>query len=290
MDDRLINEAIFYTTLKAFYDDEERAWREIKTHHIDFELPFASYLSEFASPTEMDRLNNIWCDVRRSYDLVRIPYEIIPYSGQQEDVHFLYAAGRTELLEKKKLVYIGAVMPSLQARKDTALSVIEAVKNDYTIMAPFEAGLGPYALSVALKNGGNVCAVLPCFLSRCPNEKLLSLMEGIYNSGLLLSPFSPYTKSEKWHVVLRNRFLSSFGDGFYLPEEKDGGPGWAVFDQAIKNGKRCAISSSSLSNPNFSWCQERGEKGVLEIKKPRDIKLLFTTPKKRKKVQESEDS
>lgn len=283
--------AIVYTTLRTFYSgDGEKAWKEMEERDIDYSIPFASYLGEFASSEEKEHLNAVWCDVRRSFDSVRIPYEIIPYSDPVSDVHFIYTAGRRELIEKKKLVYTGAVMPSLQARKDTALSVMEAVKNDYTVVAPFEGGIGPYALSVALKEGGSLCAVLPCFISKCPNENLLSLMEGIYDSGLLLSPFSPYTKSEKWHVVLRNRFLASFGDGFYLPEEKNGGPGWAVFDQAFKNGKRCAVSSSSLSNPNFSWCRERSEMGALEIKKPRDIKLLFTTPRKRKNSEKSGNS
>jgi len=286
VDDKLLREkAVAFTALSAFYGgDEEKAWNVLSALDADYSVPFASYTREFTQSAEEEgAFNALWRDVRSSFDSARIPFSVIEYSSPSSDVHFLYLAGRSGLLEGRKLCFLGAVMPSLQGRQDTALCVLEAVKRGYTVTAPFDSGLGPYALSVALKEGGNVCAVLSSSLTKCPNENLLSLMEAVYEKGLLVTQFSPYTKREKWHVVLRNRFLSSFADSFYMAEEKDGGPGWAVFDAALKNGRKCALSSSAADNPNFTWCRMRTEGGASVIRKPSQIKSLFPSqPGKRK--------
>lgn len=289
MDDKLLREkAAAFTALSAFYGgDEKKAWHVLTAVDADYSVPFASYTREFTQNSEDEGVfNALWRDVRSSFDSSRIPFSVMEYSSPLSDVHFLYLAGRREILEGRKLCFLGAVMPSLQGRKDTALCVLEAVKTGCTVTAPFDSGLGPYALSVALKEGGNVCAVLSSSLTKCPNENLLSLMEAVYEKGLLVTQFSPYTKREKWHVVLRNRFLSSFADSFYMAEEKDGGPGWAVFDAALKNGRKCALSSSASGNPNFTWCRMRAESGAAVIKRPSQIKSLFPAePRKRKTVQ-----
>lgn len=286
MDDKLIREkAAAFTALSAFYGgDEEKAWKVLVSLDADYLISFASYTREFTESSQEERtFNAIWRDVRTAFDSSRIPFSVVEYSSPLSDVHFLYLAGRRELLDEKKLCFLGAVMPSLQGRQDTALSAIEAVKRGYTVTAPFDSGLGPYALSVALKEGGNVSAVLSSSLTKCPNENLLPLMGAVYEKGILVSQFSPYTKREKWHVVLRNRFLSSFADAFYMAEEKDGGPGWAVFDAALKNGRKCALSLSAVENPNYTWCRMRTEGGAVVIRKPAEIKSLFPSQSKRRK-------
>ena len=291
MDDRLIREkAVAYTALTAFYGgDEEKAWSVLTSLNADWSSPFASYTREFTESAEEETaFNSLWRDVRSSFDSCRIPFSITEYSSPDSTVHFLYLAGDTSLLDGKKLCFLGAVMPSLQGRQDTAECVMESVKNGWTVVAPFDSGLGPYALSVALKEGGKAVAVLSSALSKCPNENLLPLMENIYSRGLLLSQFSPYTKREKWHVVLRNRFLSSFTDAYYMAEEKDGGPGWAVFDAALKTGRKCALSSSAVENPNYSWCGERAKSGAMVIRRVRELKALFPSSHRRKT--HSEDS
>lgn len=283
MDDRDLREkAAAYTSLVTFFGDEEKAWKTIESLEADYSHSFASYTREFAlTGEEENRFNSIWRETREAFINSKVPYAIKPCSGYP-GIRYLYLLGKDEFLEEKKLVFLGSVMPSLQGRKDTALAVMEAVRNGYVVTAPLDNGLGAYALAVALREGGKVCGVLPSELSKCPSENLLGLMEGIYEKGLLLSQFAPSTKREKWHVVLRNRFLSSFGDAFYMAEEKNGGPGWAVFDQALKNGKKCGLGSNAVRNPNFSWFPDRLEKGAVEIKKAKDIKQLFPSVRRRK--------
>ncbi len=279
--------AIAYEALLAFFSDEKKAWEVLESLNIDYSSSFASYTREFTSSMEEEaRFNSIWRNIRSSFLSSKIEFSVINNPG---DVHFLYYTGNKDILTNPKLTFLGSVMPSLQARQDTALVVIEAIKNGYTIMAPFESGLGPYALSVAIKMGGNVVAVLSSELSKCPNEALLPLMEKIYDKGMLLTQFAPSVKREKWHVVLRNRFLSSFSDGFYFAEEKDGGPSWSIIDGALKSGKRVAIASSAILNPNYTWCRDRLDKGAFSIKKTSEIKKLFASKTKKKETSEKNE-
>lgn len=286
--------AIAYEALYAYFKgDEKKAWSTLISLKTDFSDNFASYSKEFLEETaEQERFAAIWRKVRDDFASEKIPFMVLeegdpqfPFTHSSEPVHFLYAAGNLSVLGTKKLVFLGTGMPSLQGKSDTAEAVTEAVRENCTIVAPFDLGLSAYALSLALRKGGKVVAILPNGISRCPNEGLLELMEQIYTKGLLITQFSPALKTEKWHVVLRNRFLGGFADAYFLAEEKDGGPSWPIFDGAMENGKPTMIPASIGENPNYSWCHQRLEKGSIPFVKARDIRKLFpasTSPKKEK--------
>ncbi|MBQ0071894.1 MAG: DNA-processing protein DprA, partial [Spirochaetales bacterium] len=265
--------------------------------HADFSNTFASYSKEFA-PTleEQSRFDAIWRKVREDFAKERIPFVVLeegcpqfPKQNGKEKVHFLYVAGNLSALGQKRVVFLGTSMPSLQGKADTLEAVTEAVRENCTILAPFDLGLGAYALSCALKEGGKAVAFLSSGISKCPSEGLLELMEQVYKKGLLVTQFSPAVKAEKWHVVLRNRFLGSFAEAAFLGEEKDGGPSWPIFDGVATANRPTMIPLSLGSNANFSWCGERLEKGSLPYTKARDIRKLFpstssSAPRKEKAV------
>lgn len=288
--------AIAYEALYLFFkEDEKKAWSVLSSLKTDFSDNFASYAKEFLEdPLEQERFAEIWRKVRDDFASEKIPFVVLeegdplfPAVPSTELVHFLYVAGNLSALGSKKLVFLGTGMPSLQARSDTAEAVMEAVKENCTILAPFDMGLPAYALSLALKEGGKAVAFLPNGISKCPNEGLLELMGQVYEKGLLVTQFSPAQKSEKWHVVLRNRFLGGFADACFLAEEKDGGPSWPIFDGAMEKGKPTMIPASIGDNPNYGWCHNRLEKGSLPYTKPRDIRRLFpavAAPKREKFV------
>lgn len=287
-------EAEAYLTLLSFFNgDEERAWREYKGVEKE-DIPFfVSYAKKItSSPLEENRFTEIWREVRDSFENERLAFSVVgenseffPLNEGKTSVHFLYCGGRLELLRKKKIVVLGSGMPSLKAKEDTILAVDEIIKSGATLLSPLDNGIGAFALSVAIKKGGDAIALLSSSLSKCPNEALLPLMGQIYEKGLLLTQFPPSTKREKWHVVLRNRLLSSLGDGFFLTEEKNGGPSWPIFDKAMEEGKKCMVPYTLLDNPNYSWFQKRAECGALIYKKPKDIKKLIGSEKQKKKAQ-----
>lgn len=284
--------AIAYESLVSFFKgDREKAWSVLSSLNADFSSPFASYTREFTSSfQEESDFNDIWRRTRDSFSSERIPFSVMDENdervkGGMAPGHFLYSAGSREIGKEKRLVILGSPLPSLQAKNDIFNGVSLASEKGWAVVAPFDSGSGAYALQSALKLGALPIAVLSSWLSKCPSESLLDLMEQVYSKGILITQASPSMKFEKWHVVLRNRFLSSFGDGFFLVEEKNGGPSWAVFDPAVEKGKKAAISFSAATNPNFSWCIERLQGDVIPYKKPKDLQKLFgeeKTPRKRR--------
>ena len=285
--------AIAYEALSLFYKgDRDKAWNVLSSLNADFTSPFASYTREFTSSFQEEaEFNEIWRNTRDAFSKERIPFSVIDEEDERvkdrmTPVHFLYSAGERELGDEKRLVILGTPLPSLQAKSEIFDAVSLSSEKGWAVVAPFDSGSGAYALQSALKLGALPIAVLSSGISKCPSESMLELMEQVYNKGILITQNAPCVKYEKWHVVLRNRFLSSFGDAYFLVEEKNGGPSWAVFDPAVEKGKKASISLSAASNPNFTWCSERLKDDVVPYKKPKDLLKLFLEEEKPRKRKE----
>ena len=280
-EDVVKSKAIAFEALKLLYKgDDERAWNTLVSLNPDFSLPFASYTREFVADGKEETLfNEIWRSVRSAFDQERIPFSVVTEedypSSHMEGVHFLYTAGKLPLGSERKLVVVGTPIPSLKAKDDIFNAVAFAAEKGWTIVSPLASGCSSFALSSALNLGASTIAVLSSPISKCPSEALLELMEKVYEKGTLVSQFSPLTKSEKWHVVLRNRFLSSFGDGYFLAEDKDGGPSWPIFDSALEKGRKGAIPKSLMDNRGYSWCGQRLLDKAIPYSKPKDLLKLF---------------
>lgn len=285
--------AVAFEALSMFFKgDSDKAWEVLESLDADYSSPFASYTRDFTSSQEEENeFNEIWRRVRDAFDKEKIPYKILDQDdervrGRISPSHFVYTAGNRELGDEKRLVILGSPLPSLMAKSEIFDAVAFASEKCWAITAPFDLGSGSYALSTALKLGALPIAVLPSGISKCPTQGMLELMEKVYENGILVTQFAPSLKYEKWHVVLRNRFLSSFGDAFFLVEEKDGGPSWPVFDSAYEKGKKTALSFSACTNPNFSWMKTRMKEDVIQYKKSRDLQKLFPGEKRERKKRE----
>lgn len=287
-EDAVKAKAIAFEALLKFYSgDRDKAWRVLSSLSADFSLPFASYTREFTSSPEEEReFNEIWRSVRDGFMAERVPFRVEEYS-YPGDEHFIYVAGKERIGDEKRLVILGSPLPSLKAKDDIFNCVSFASSQGWAVIAPFDSGSGSYALSCALKLGAKAIAVLSSSVTKCPSESMLDLMGKTFENGTLISVSSPVVKFEKWHVVRRNRFISSFGDGFFLSEEKDGGPSWPIFDSAVEKGKKVMIPLSLGENPNYRWCRDRLEKGAYLYSKPKDLLKLF--PHHRERTRERRD-
>ncbi|MGN1164350.1 MAG: DNA-processing protein DprA [Candidatus Ornithospirochaeta sp.] len=280
--------AVAFEALSIFFGDSDKAWKVLEALGADSYSSFASYTREFTSTQEdAGRFDEIWRTVRDKFASEKIPYNTIgeddPLSkGNISSFHFMYSAGKKSLDSSPRLVVLGPPLPSQEAKANIFDCCGYAASKGWSIVAPLDSGSGSHALRSALKLGAKTIAVLPSFLSKCPSENLLEIMEKVYSEGTLLTPFSPVVKYEKWHVVKRNTFIASFGDAFFLSEEKDGGPSWAIFDAASQE-KGKAISINALSNPSLSWCRSRLMPPVITYTKPKDLDKLFHEEKTKRK-------
>lgn len=277
-------EAKCFEALAVLVGDARKAFELMKDLNVDgsSSLPFYGNAIYASIGKRTDDVTLAYKSVSDAFDSERIDYSIIsytshlfPYNRSDEPVYYLYAAGNKELLSKEKVTCLGSPMPSLQGKNDMAKAVEAIIAMDAAVVAPLDNGLGSFALSLALKEGGSAIAVLSTPLSKCNNHNLLDLMGQLYEKGLLVSQFAPSVKTQKWHVVLRNRFLSGISNSVYLAEDKDGGPSWAVFDLAMELGAKTMLSKAIVENPNLKWPRDRMQKGSLVEKNPSDIRKLI---------------
>lgn len=282
-------EARCYETLCLLLGDREAAWTAMKKLSIDGRSPLPAYSKALCElyGFKSEDIDDAWHSVRESFERERIVYtvlkegdELFPENLGSESVHYLYCAGNVELLREKRITFLGMTHPSVQGKSDILEAVSEAIKKGIAIMAPLDTGLGAFALSVALKEGGKAIAMVQGGLSKCPSEGLLQLQGDIYSRGLLLSIFAPSMKFEKYHVVYRNRYLAGISKAIYLAEEKDGGPSWAVFDPAQECGIPTMLSAAMVENPNFSWAKARKAKGSFVAYKASEIKKLIPSERR----------
>ncbi len=277
-------EAKCFEALVQLSGDTKKAWKLMMDLNIDgsVSLPFYGNAIYAAIGKDNNEISQTYKAVSEAFDSERIDYSIIPstsplfpYNKSTEPVYYLYSAGNTELLTKRMVTCIGSPLPSLQGKSDMAKAVAAIVELDGAVIAPLDSGLGAFALSVALKEGGAAIGVLSTSISKCPSQNLIELMSALYENGLLISQFAPSVKSQKWHIVLRNRFLAGISESVYLAEDKNGGPSWSIFDSAKELGARTMISHSLVENPNCKWAYDRVKNGSLIEKTPVDIKKLL---------------
>lgn len=282
-------EAKCFETLASILGDERKALALMKDLEIDGSSPLPFYANAIYAATGKtnDELCAMYKTISEAFDSEKIDYSILsytnplfPHNKSIEPVYYLYVAGKKELLSKKRVTCLGSPLPSLQGKSDMAACVEAIVHSDGAVLAPLDTGLGAFALSRALKEGGSAIGVLSSSISKCPSAQLLELMGELYEKGLLITQFAPSVKSQKWHVVLRNRFIAGISENVYLAEDKDGGPGWAIFDLALELGANAYVSSSLVDNPNYKWARERTLMGAKIEKTPKDISRLFASKRK----------
>lgn len=269
-----------YEVLSSILGDRDKAYYALSLLSGDY-LPHSSRrVAELTGRREEDVME-AWREIRSSFDRERIDFSVIgessnafPRTNCPSHVHYIYYAGNLDLLKGQYVTFLGMPSASLQGKSDMAKAVETAVEDDVAVLAPLDPGLSAMALAYALKLGGKAIAVSSSFLSKCPSEKLLPLMESLYEKGLMLTPFPPSMKSERWHVVLRNRFIASISWSLFLPEEKDGGPSWAIADPALSAGAKVMIPSAAIGNPQYTWCAKRADKALV-FRKGGDIRKLY---------------
>lgn len=293
-----LEKSMTYETIQTIVQDIKKAFDIYMLAETTMDLSDSfPLLSKKMAPLlgiSSDEADAVWRKVRDVYSSKRLQYEIIDHSsplfphGLMESefpVPMFYAIGNPALLEKPRITVLGSLSPTERARCVTRdfCSLLSSGKQ--TLVIPLELGIPSFAAAEVIKGGGNIIAVSSQFLSVAPVEALKIQMIDILNhGGLIVTPFGPCSKSEKWHNIIRNRAISSFSEAAFLVEEKDGGPAWKIFD--LVPGDRRMISAHMLENPAFTFARSRVDSGVPAASGEKDYRSLLRkkTERKAKKI------
>ena len=274
--------AVSFETIALLSGDREKAYRLVMALP-DAGIPFDTMTADALSGVlgkESGEILRTREEIAGAFRKERLPVRIIfpesPYFPEEKGEKFpcLYAAGDLSLLRKPRVTLAGMPHPTMQGRSDMAAAVSYFVSHGVAMVIPLSEGLPLAAASLALEKGGMVIGVPASSVSKCVSHDMAEIQGRIYSSGLLLSPFPPSQKSERWLVMIRSRFIASISGSVFLAEEKDGGPSWPLFDAVLSTGGRAMFPAAMLTVPSYTWAASRCSSGALTYTSAKDLRRL----------------
>lgn len=249
-------------------------------------------LNTFTISEAYYKVRNLFAAYKFNYFIISENDPAWPAGLRGSGFHFLYAAGDITLLGKKALAVTGMRMPSDEGKKAAAAACREASDAGYAVVSTLDYGIDSYSLMYSLNEKIPVIAMLASPLHQAVPESQKELMVSVANNGgLILTPFAPCQKAEKWFAVPRNRALTSLADSIAVAEEKDGGPSWRLASLVQEKGGRVFVFRSSLDKDEYTYARRFSvEENVHIWNRNGDIKRVLsqTGVKKRRKKEDND--
>ena len=193
-------------------------------------------------------------------------------SATQQAPRFLYVRGRIELLQERRTVsLIGARQASDEAKLNTKRVAKTLGRNGITVVSGLAKGIDVTAHKSALDKNYNTIAVIGTNLNQYypPENKEVQLE--IEKRGLVVSQFSPATKTERWFFPLRNGVMSGLSLATVIMEAGETSGALKQADFALKQGRQVLIPVKALEISTLTWPKRYMEKGAQTVATPKEI-------------------
>ena len=250
---------------------------------LDTTEPLILHLSEYASLLSVDEasLSSAYYQCRSAFEVMDESVQILtwedPFWPKQANgfaycPRFLYVQGNASLLSMPSIAVIGTRNPSLEGKKEAALTAQAIGSKDYVITSGLALGIDGVAHKTALANGHPTLAVIGTPLSSCYPSEHADLQKEIAKRGVVVSRFAPSQTTQKWFFLLRNRLMSSLALASVVVEDRDGGGAVRQASFALEQKKYLFIYQNSVDNQSVFWPRQfNGKPRVFVVKKPQDI-------------------
>jgi len=206
---------------------------------------------------------------------------------------FLYIRGRKSLLfETRTVSLVGSRKASENAQDSTKKIAKLLGENGITVISGLAKGIDVAAHRSALDNGYNTIAVIGTSLNQYyPSENMLTQKE-IEEKGLVVSQFSPASKTQRWFFPLRNGVMSGLSLATIIMEAGETSGALKQADFALKQGRQLLIPESVYKNNSITWPKKYVEKGAQVVHDSFEIIRVLAENRifKIKGVSESVDS
>jgi len=196
-----------------------------------------------------------------------------PLLAQTEQApRFLYLRGKKALLhEKRTVALVGSRMASETSKQNTEKLSKELGKNGITVVSGLAKGIDVSAHSAALQYGFNTIAVIGTNLNQYYPAENKAVQQAIERMGLIVSQFSPATKTQRWFFPLRNGVMSGLSLATVIMEAGETSGALKQADFALKQGRQVLIPQKALEMRNITWPARYVERGAQVVDSPRDV-------------------
>ena len=311
IDSRVKNEALNFATLMNALGYTEKKIDPLfskfaKTY--DASAPLNEYINnyvEFFGINE-ERLLREYNKAKAAFAGLKEKDEIIKRGSEdyprlllqtEQAPRFLYIRGKKSLLfETRTVALVGSRQASPTSKENTRRLAIALGRNGITVVSGLAKGIDVTAHKAALDNGFNTIAVIGTNLNQYyPNENKEVQLE-IEKRGLVVSQFSPASKTERWFFPLRNGVMSGLSLATVIMEAGETSGALKQAEFAIKQGRQVIIPQKALENESITWPKKFVKKGAIVTSTPAEVLRaladndIFRVKDKQKPVQQTLDS
>lgn len=289
VDDRVKQEALNFASLMNILKISEQKLDPVFekfSQEVDVTVPMIDKdmiieYSVFFDIPDLERMKRMYAFARGKFSQLRADDEIIKrgsieypplLSATQQAPRFLYVRGRIELLQERRTVsLIGARQASDEAKLNTKRVAKTLGRNGITVVSGLAKGIDVTAHKSALDKNYNTIAVIGTNLNQYypPENKEVQLE--IKKRGLVVSQFSPATKTERWFFPLRNGVMSGLSLATVIMEAGETSGALKQADFAIKQGRQVLIPVKALEISTLTWPKRYMEKGAQTVATPKEI-------------------
>lgn len=190
----------------------------------------------------------------------------------EEAPRFLYLRGdRSLLYDNRTVALVGSRNASEEGKKNTERVAMMLGRNGIIIVSGLAKGIDVTAHITALNHGFKTIAVIGTHLNQYYPSENKDVQLEIEKHGLVISQFSPATKTERWFFPLRNGVMSGLSQATVIMEagETSGALKQATF--ALKQKHLVLIPQNVCRVSTITWPERFIKRGAIRVNSPKDI-------------------
>lgn len=310
IDSRTKQEALNYATLMNVLNMTESRLESqfdelAKIVSVDVPLDRPEIVEKYCEffNIEENVLVKVYEKAKREFSALRANDEIIKRGNEdypplllktEQAPRFLYIRGKKALLYEQRTVALVGSRHASDAAKDNTKRLAEALgRNGITVVSGLAKGIDVSAHTAALQSGYNTIAVIGTNLNQYYPAENKEVQLEIEKRGLVISQFSPATKTQRWFFPVRNGVMSGLSLATVIMEAGETSGALKQADFALKQGRQIMIPEKALKLEKITWPERYVKRGARVVRTPMDvIELLaenniFKPDKRNENVQQT---
>ena len=292
IDNKIKQEALNFSTLQNCLKMTEGKFEPIFDSFIEEykgieSSPILDYLDLYGNYFKINQneLNHEYALASAQFSKLKESDEIIKrgtsdypdmLESTEKSPRFLYIRGRKSLLyELRKVSLVGSRNATDKAKYNTARLAQKLGKNGITVVSGLAKGIDVSAHKAALDLSLDTIAVIGTHLNQYYPAENKEVQLEIEKKGLVVSQFSPASKTQRWFFPMRNRVMSALSLATIVMEAGETSGSLIQADYALKQGRLVLLPESALENKHITWPEKFVRKGAKVMHNPSDaLKIL----------------
>lgn len=223
---------------------------------------------------EYDRARQAFSHLQKTDEIIRIGDSAYPVllSQTEEAPRFLYLRGRMNLLQDIRTVaLVGSRHAGEEGKRNTERVARILGSNGIVIVSGLAKGIDVTAHKAALDNSLSTIAVIGTNLNQYYPGENMEVQKMIEREGLVVSQFSPATRTERWFFPLRDGVMSGLSQATVIMEAGETSGALKQARYALKQKRLVLIPQNAFNIPSITWPEKFEKLGAIRVKTPSEI-------------------